>query len=198
MTNKITFYLARHGQTEWNVEHRIQGQLNSKLTKVGRAQAQTLATACLPVGITHLLSSPLGRAMETAEICGQVLHLSVKSVIGFEERNFGLWQGKKITEVNTLPYYMEATTDITDFQPPQAESAKEMLFRFETALKKELKAAHNETSLMIIHGDILRCFMDQFIEHTGGNKKMSNGFDYPNAQLIALSYDPILDSFYKG
>jgi len=207
LNNKTTFYLARHGQTEWNVEHRIQGQLDSSLTLQGRQQASQLAIQCseLKLNITQVLTSSLGRAVQTAHICAQQLNIPVKSVPGFEERHFGIWQGKLVSEVNSDINYNEITSQITDSKPEQGESAKELLARFTNALIKELTTNKNETFLMISHGDILRSFMAQFKEsifekslsEVSSKKILSTGYDYKNAQLIAISYDPETGTFSR-
>lgn len=189
MHNKTTFYLARHGQTEWNVAQRIQGQLDSPLTAQGKQQAALLAEQCRPLNITQILTSPLGRAIQTADICGQALGLIPIPIKGFEERHFGDWQGKFTHQVNTLKDYHEITSQITDCQPKQGESAKQLLTRFEAALREELENTANEVNLIIIHGDILRCFMAQLLPQSSLKKNASTGYDYKNAELIALTYD---------
>jgi len=193
LNNKTIFYLARHGQTEWNVAQRIQGQLDSPLTAQGKQQARSLAEQCRALNITQILTSPLGRAVQTADICGQVLQLSPIQIKGFEERHFGDWQGKYTYQVNTLSDYDEITSQITDCKPQQGESSKQLLTRFEGTLREELKNATQGISLIIIHGDILRCFMAQFVPNLTPNSaskgSASTGYDYKNAELIALSYD---------
>ena len=221
MNNKTTFYLARHGQTEWNVERRIQGQLDSFLTPEGQQQASQLAGQCRELNITQVLTSSLGRAVQTANICAQQLNITVKSVSGFEERHFGLWQGKLVSEVNDDVHYNEITSQITDCKPEQGESAKELLARFTKALTNQLQTENNETFLIVSHGDILRSFMAQFEEplsseaslsdaslseaalsetslsKTSSKKALSTGYDYKNAQLIAMSYDQTTGKFSK-
>lgn len=193
MNNKTTFYLTRHGQTKWNVEHRIQGQLDSSLTVEGKKQALKLAMQCRSLNITQVLTSPLGRAVETARICAEQLNVGVKSVPGFEERHFGLWQGRLVSEVNTEVSYHEITSQITDCKPEQGESAKELMERFTKALTKTLQAENDQTFLIVSHGDILRSFMAQFYcpfsPEASSKKVLSTGYDYKNAQLIAMSYD---------
>ena len=211
MNNKTTFYLARHGQTEWNVERRIQGQLDSFLTPEGQQQASQLAGQCRELNITQVLTSSLGRAVQTANICAQQLNITVKSVSGFEERHFGLWQGKLVSEVNDDVHYNEITSQITDCKPEQGESAKELLARFTKALTNQLQTENNETFLIVSHGDILRSFMAQFEEplsseaslsetslsETSSKKALSTGYDYKNAQLIAMNYDQITGKFSR-
>lgn len=193
MNHKIIFYLVRHGQTEWNVEQRIQGQLDSPLTVKGIDQARSLAEQCADLNISTILTSPLGRAVETAEICAERLDLNPTLIEGFEERHFGVWQGVLVSEVKAHIDYPEITSQITDCKPQSGESAKQALLRFENTLSKTLKKANQEVSVVIIHGELLRCFLAQFVQTSDDyslSKTSSNtGYDYPNGQLIPLSYD---------
>lgn len=96
-----TIILVRHGQTEWNVEHRYQGQLNSPLTQKGKEQAQKNALKIKKVLNLDepftFFSSPLGRAKESAEIICETLNLDKTKII-YEERikefDYGIFEGK--------------------------------------------------------------------------------------------------------
>ena len=193
MNHKIIFYLVRHGQTEWNVEQRIQGQLDSPLTEKGIDQARALAEQCIDLNISTILTSPLGRAVETAEICAERLALPTTLVEGFEERHFGIWQGLLVSEVKAHSDYAEITSQITDCKPQSGESAQQALLRFESALNKALQTADQKLSLVILHGELLRCFLTQFVQPSDegalSKKSSKTGYDYPNGQLIPLSYD---------
>ncbi len=185
MNKKTIFHLARHGQTQWNVEQRIQGQFDSLLTTEGETQALQLAKSCEPLNITQIITSGLGRAQQTAMICAQRLQTPAKVVSGIEERHFGTWQGRQTPEMQTHEDYIEITSQITDCKPDQGESAKQVLARFEGALKTQFNEKPNDTYLVITHGDILRCFMARFVQHD----RPQTGYDYKNGQLISLSYD---------
>lgn len=67
----LQVYLVRHGETQWNAERRIQGQSDSPLTAKGEQQAMQVATRAKELGITHIISSDLGRTWRTAEIIAQ-------------------------------------------------------------------------------------------------------------------------------
>ena len=67
----LQVYLVRHGETQWNAERRIQGQSDSPLTAKGEQQAMQVATRAKELGITHIISSDLGRTRRTAEIIAQ-------------------------------------------------------------------------------------------------------------------------------
>lgn len=103
--NLPTIILLRHGQTQWNVEGRYQGQLNSPLTEKGKLQAKENA---LKLGRAidmdkpfKVFSSPLGRAKESCHIICDTLGLDRDSVI-FDERiqefNYGIFEGKTKSE----------------------------------------------------------------------------------------------------
>ncbi|CCK00926.1 Phosphoglycerate mutase [Cronobacter sakazakii 701] len=67
----LQVYLVRHGETQWNAERRIQGQSDSPLTEKGERQAMQVAQRAKALGITHIITSDLGRTQRTAEIIAQ-------------------------------------------------------------------------------------------------------------------------------
>lgn len=85
--------LARHGQTEWNVLGRRQGQLDSPLTAAGVEQAHRHAKTVAVQGIDGIFTSPLGRALTTAEIIAGVLALPVTVVDDLAEVHHGDFAG---------------------------------------------------------------------------------------------------------
>ncbi|MDF2508866.1 MAG: hypothetical protein K0Q52_2725 [Microbacterium sp.] len=92
--------LARHGQTVWNVEHRLQGQLDSPLTDEGIAQAHAIADRLDGFGVITVCSSPLGRAMRTATIIADKLGLEVIEVPELAEVDHGALAGMTWDEVD--------------------------------------------------------------------------------------------------
>lgn len=191
MTIETTFHLTRHGQTDWNMEHRIQGQFDSPLTLKGEQQALNLAILCRPLNITQILCSSLGRTTATAKICATKLQCPWKILPGIEERNFGDWQGKLTAEVQSHSDYTEITSMVTHCKPEQGESAIQLLTRFEKAIIQQFKTAPNERYLIITHGDVLRIFMNQFLPQG----QTATGYDYANGQLIDISFNHITGHF---
>jgi probable phosphoglycerate mutase len=98
-------YLARHGETEWNRDGRMQGRLGGPLTDKGRAQAQALAAAAHSLGIKHLVCSPLARARETAGIVAAALGVQARVVEALVETDFGTCSG--LTEAQIAKRYPE-------------------------------------------------------------------------------------------
>jgi probable phosphoglycerate mutase len=72
-TRNTTFIVIRHGETEWNKNNIVQGQLNSDLTKNGIDQAEAIANEMLERSIDRIVSSDLGRAIQTATIIADVI-----------------------------------------------------------------------------------------------------------------------------
>jgi broad specificity phosphatase PhoE len=92
-------YLIRHGQTDWNIEKRMQGQRNIELNKRGIEQTRTLSKKLKNYDIKKLYSSPLIRAYKTGKIIGEELGLDCKAVDELMEFNFGVWQGMTYAEI---------------------------------------------------------------------------------------------------
>ena len=89
-------FLARHGETDYNAEHRFQGLLPVPLNANGRRQAEQLADDAAPLGFSELWCSPLARARETAEIVGDRLGLSPREDARLVETDTGDWTDEGI------------------------------------------------------------------------------------------------------
>ena len=94
-----TFYIARHGQTNWNILGKTQGHGNSDLTDKGKEQAQQLAYALKEYPIDLIFTSDLGRAIETAQIIGKEIDVKVEETNALREMGFGAWEGLLIDEI---------------------------------------------------------------------------------------------------
>ncbi len=91
----LKLLLVRHGETEWNRVRRIQGaRSDTPLSEAGIAQAEMLSRALQHVGISHIYSSPMGRAMTTAAAVARPHNLPVIKVDGFKEIDAGDYEGK--------------------------------------------------------------------------------------------------------
>jgi alpha-ribazole phosphatase/probable phosphoglycerate mutase len=108
-----TIYLIRHGTTEWIEQGRTHGALDSPLSTFGQWEAQQAAEALKDCDITHIFSSPQGRAMQTAAfIAREIPKAEVIPLDGLREMGFGLIEGKpdqfrKISK-NPLCYFLFA------------------------------------------------------------------------------------------
>lgn len=92
-------YLVRHGESEWNILKKVQGQKDVNLTKKGEQQAEKIANRLYNENIDIIYSSDLKRAFETAKKIGDKLKLNVNPDKSFREINFGIWEGISTKEL---------------------------------------------------------------------------------------------------
>lgn len=91
--------LIRHGETDWNAENRYQGQMDPSLNERGIAQARGLAEGLRGLGIQVLYSSPLRRALQTAQIIAQALGIPLHTDPRLKEIRQGEWEGLLRSEI---------------------------------------------------------------------------------------------------
>lgn len=97
MTRRVL--LLRHGRTAWNAQRRFQGQADPPLDEVGRGQAYEVGALMASVRPDVIVSSDLVRALQTAEIVGEVARLPVLVDARLRERGLGHWEGLTRDEV---------------------------------------------------------------------------------------------------
>src|SRR6266705_134412 len=98
---KQTLLLIRHGQTTWNVEQRLPGQIPGvELNEKGRQQATRLADALTIIPISAIISSPLVRAHETASIIAQQYKLEIQFEPDLMDIELGHWTGQSYDELS--------------------------------------------------------------------------------------------------
>lgn len=158
---KTDFYLCRHGETQWNVVKRLQGRLNSELTNKGQTQAQTLAQTLKTENIDVIVTSPLGRAHQTALVCQQHIKRDLVIEDGLTERHFGDWQGALFESLSDKPQFSEIFFEVTNDEPPNGESSIAANKRFTDALEKIARQYGEQNVLVVTHGDVLRSFFAQ-------------------------------------
>jgi probable phosphoglycerate mutase len=127
-------YLVRHGQTAWNVERRMQGRRESPLTPLGERQAAAMAkllaglVASDPPGSWRLVSSPLGRARQTAAFIAGSVGAAVEIDERLAEIAFGEWEGRLREEVAPQHPELFATPEWL-FSPPGGETYEDVRAR---------------------------------------------------------------------
>jgi broad specificity phosphatase PhoE len=130
--------LLRHGETEWNVEGRYQGQLDSALARHRPAA---------------LYSSDLGRAHETARACADAAGLAVVLDARLREQHLGRWQGLLQSEIQEkFPAEFQRLKGDPDFEAPSGESARQCATRILTCLE-EIAGRHPVEQIAVVtHG----------------------------------------------
>lgn len=95
----IRLYITRHGQTEWNIEKRMQGWCDSKLTEMGRKNAAALGEKLKNVEFNAIYASPLDRTMNTAQLIRGNREVEIIPEPAFMEINLASWEGMTTDEI---------------------------------------------------------------------------------------------------
>lgn len=119
-----TVYLLRHGETQGFSPRRFIGQMDVPLTDRGRAQIEQVAGFLQENRVDRLISSPLRRCLESAEILGRTIGLVPETEPSLSEIALGQWEGLTVAQVQQqYPGSYEARgRDIATFRPPEGES----------------------------------------------------------------------------
>jgi len=114
----VRIYLLRHGQTVFNVEHVISGQIETDLTDVGKQQALDAALELKKQGVSFdvILCSTLGRAKETAKIISGVIKAPIVEKAGLQEFYNGVFEGVKIEQLQQMHFEKPYNTAGVDFE----------------------------------------------------------------------------------
>jgi alpha-ribazole phosphatase len=146
--------LVRHGETDWNVEGRWQGQADVPLNARGRQQAAQLAQSLADLGITAIVSSDLSRAAETARALARVTGLSIHFDPRLREIHQGEWEGQLISQIQAR--YSEALRQRNEnpaaIAAPGGETAAQVLERVLAAVDEICQEYPNETVAVVSHG----------------------------------------------
>jgi probable phosphoglycerate mutase len=151
-----TFYLIRHGANDFLGAAIAGWAPGVSLNVQGREQAERLAWKLLGRGITHIYSSPLERALETAAPIARELGLKVEVRDAFGEVRFGEWTGKRFEELARDPRWKLFNSYRSGTRPPGGELMVESQARIVGELES-LRARHGqETVAVVSHSDIIR------------------------------------------
>lgn len=158
-----TFYIIRHGESEGNVKHILQGQIDFPLTPQGEAQALERSQSLQHIPFDMVFSSDLLRAHKTAKILAEERNLTVAVTKALRERCFGKFEG--ISD-DVLTEEARAIFDrwyqMTDDQwmkhriDSQAETGEEIVYRFMRFIREIAVSHPGKTVLAVSHGDIMR------------------------------------------
>ena len=145
--------LIRHGETDWNVEGRYQGQADPPLNERGVAQARHLAEALRKVGLDVLYSSPLKRAWQTATIVAEALHVPLYPEPRLMEIHQGEWQGRLRSEIAARypDVFQKWLTDPWHVTPPGGESLRQVQARVYAAVDEILARHPGQTVGLVTH-----------------------------------------------
>lgn len=176
-------YIVRHGQTDWNLEHRIQGQSDIPLNSTGRAQATQVATELSRFNLKYIISSDLSRAAETAQIIGDALRINVEYDPRLREYDFGNLTGRVRQE-------LDAQTIKSFFAAPVKFDAEPFEHAFARVGEFLRSVDYGKNILVVTHGGVINfvlCYLEDrniFNPHSYLDKCLNNHIE--NSAILRI------------
>lgn len=167
----MILYLMRHGQTDWNVQGRVQGWNDTPLNKKGIEQARLAGEKLHGEDIETVYASDLKRAKKTAEIVSAALDLPLHYTKRLREMDFGKANGVKKTDLMAkFPYIYAAFNDLNnqeryDIAYPTGETIGQVQQRFMKFFTKLLDDRRRSV-LLVTHGMFVRIFAESCLKKT--------------------------------
>lgn len=147
-------FLIRHGETDWNLEGRYQGQSDIPLNANGLLQAEKLAEKLRTQHLDAIYSSDLMRARRTAEILGQATGAPLHIDLRLREINQGEWEGMLFSEIRQRypELISQRRSDPLSVTPPGGESIEQVRERVLAALDAIVSAHPDGEVAIVSHG----------------------------------------------
>ncbi len=160
---KILF--VRHGETKWNMDGRIQGQTDIKLSKKGKEQAKKIALRLKDENIGAIYTSNLIRAIDTAKEINKFHNLRIQKSPELNEINFGIFEGMTWDEAEAKypEVVKEREKNQYKYKFPEGESYEEMWKRIHKKILEIEKKHPKENVLIVGHGGAKRLIMTNFL-----------------------------------
>lgn len=183
----MKLYIIRHGQTDWNVEGKIQGRQDIPLNDMGRRQARALADGMKSRPVASVYSSPQKRAMETAEAIAGPLGLTVKAVPQLMEIGYGDWEGRSAEDILTTDreLYESWWQHPATVAPSGGETLNQVDERCRQAWDMIRSGMKGDTAV-VAHGGTLAHFIVHLLEGQPEAKEIV----VSNASITTMDYDP--------
>lgn len=170
--------LIRHGQTDWNVLGKIQGITDIPLNETGIKQAENARNKLLNENIDVIISSPLKRAKETAQIIADGKNAPIILDEQLKERCFGDFEGKMQEEFN----FNEVWNYKLNKQYKDLESVGALFKRIENFLQEIKKEYKDKTILIVTHGAVITV-VRAILEGIPEGMEILKGFDSNNCEI---------------
>ena len=186
----MKLYLVRHGETDWNIESKIQGQTDIALNERGRQQAEEFAARIAggDYQVDSIYTSSKRRALETARIIGAALKIEPKVQPGLEEICLGKWEGYTWKQVKELFWdEYQLWRDNRRYQePPLGESYQQLLDRLLPAIRK-ITQKEKGNVLMVTHSAVIMTLLSYIYDTPF--EDMAKNYKTGNAGIVELDVD---------
>lgn len=160
----LQLYITRHGETEWNIERRMQGHKDSKLTAKGIKDAAALGNRLKDVEFSRIYTSSSGRTVHTAELIRGNCNIPIIKEDSLREINLGDWEGKTNDEIRGLdPQELKIFWETPHlYSPKTGESFFQVRDRIGTVLKRIIDENRNGNVLIVTHAVVVKTIMSIF------------------------------------
>jgi broad specificity phosphatase PhoE len=161
---ETTVFLVRHGVTTWHEERRVLGQRDIPLSSRGLAQAEACAAVLSEVALAEVLSSPLQRALQFAEVIGQKAGIDVARDPRLIDFQAGKWTGMTYAEVAESEEYQRFVQQPLAERIPGGESLDDIRRRAVAAIEQALRDSPTGQAVAIVtHAGIIRVLLSHYI-----------------------------------
>lgn len=176
----MRLFMIRHGQTDWNLERRVQGRTDIPMNETGFYQVRHAALRLTGIHWDCICTSPLLRARESAGVLKEILGVSNIYVIeDLQERELGVLNGVvwDYNERGSLPKEAEGM-----------ESQEDAAIRLERVLEKVRNEHAGENVLLVSHGSLLHCWSRR-MEREGLIAPLPEDYEFVNASLLPVCFE---------
>ncbi len=186
---KQTLLFIRHGQTTWNEEQKLPGQLPGiPLTDKGKRQAADLAEALKEVPISAIISSPLERAHETAKYLAEGRNLEIHLDPGLMDTDVGSWAGQNYNELSKNDAEWKAYVHDPTVAPEGVETFPEVQQRALAAVERwQSQESTGAYPAFVAHADIVKLLIAHY---TGLDAGRASSIFIDNASVSLVEIDP--------
>lgn len=185
----MKLFFIRHGQTDWNVNDKIQGSCDTELNDEGVLQAEELSQNILKQDymLSKIYSSPQKRAVQTAKILSTATNVKYELHEGLEEINLGEWEGLSWDEVKRRypTEYNEWYSNRRYTKPPKGESYQDMLQRVLASIHK-INLENTDNVAIVTHNAVIMC-LQCYLTNTPFEKMIK--FKAENSSITEIDSD---------
>ncbi len=161
----VKFIFVRHGMTVDNENMRLSGFIDSKLSDMGKKQAEKMNSRLREEDIDHIYSSPLSRAIDTVREIAKIKNVEIKICEAFREMHFGDFEGFTFKEIqgDYEDEFNKLKEDTFGYRFPNGENMIEFHDRIAKALEEMTKKHENETLLIASHSGVIRACVSHLL-----------------------------------